>query len=62
MQRRLAFATLVFILTLLSSPRSILANTVLEKVAKTGVLTAGTSKDAFPFAYDKSHPSAKCIR
>lgn len=52
MQRRLALATLVFILTLLSSPRSTLANTVLEKVAKTGVLTAGTSKDAFPFAYD----------
>ena len=27
------------------------AETVMEKVAKTGVLTAGTSKDAFPFAY-----------
>jgi polar amino acid transport system substrate-binding protein len=27
------------------------AETVLEKVAKTGVLTAGTSKDAFPLAY-----------
>jgi polar amino acid transport system substrate-binding protein len=27
------------------------AQTVLEKVAKTGVLTAGTSKDAFPLAY-----------
>ena len=52
MHRRLAFATLLFILTLLSSPRSTLAHTVLEKVAKTGVLTAGTSKDAFPFAYD----------
>jgi polar amino acid transport system substrate-binding protein len=27
------------------------AETVLEKIAKTGVLTAGTSKDAFPLAY-----------
>jgi polar amino acid transport system substrate-binding protein len=27
------------------------AQTVLEKIAKTGVLTAGTSKDAFPLAY-----------
>jgi polar amino acid transport system substrate-binding protein len=27
------------------------AQSVLEKVGKTGVLTAGTSKDAFPFAY-----------
>lgn len=31
------------------------AHSVMEKVVKTGVLTAGTSKDAFPFAYrDKS--------
>jgi polar amino acid transport system substrate-binding protein len=28
-----------------------IAHSVLEKVVKTGVLTAGTSKDAFPFAY-----------
>ena len=34
---------------LLSKPA--IANSVLEKVAKTGVLTVGTSKDAFPFAY-----------
>ena len=27
------------------------AETVMEKVARTGVLTAGTSKDALPFAY-----------
>lgn len=27
------------------------AETVMEKIARTGVLTAGTSKDAFPFAY-----------
>ncbi|WP_404789003.1 amino acid ABC transporter substrate-binding protein [Altericista sp. CCNU0014] len=31
--------------------QSVAAQTVLEKVAKTGVLTAGTSKDAFPLAY-----------
>ncbi len=36
--------------TLLSS-QSAIAHSVLEKVVKTGVLTAGTSKDAFPFAY-----------
>ena len=34
---------------LLSKPA--IANSVLEKVVKTGVLTVGTSKDAFPFAY-----------
>jgi polar amino acid transport system substrate-binding protein len=38
------------ILALLSSTPAI-AHSVLEKVVKTGVLTAGTSKDAFPFAY-----------
>lgn len=48
---KLAFITLGFLLTLLSSIQPTLAHTVLEKVAKTGVLTAGTSKDAFPFAY-----------
>ncbi|WGV25652.1 amino acid ABC transporter substrate-binding protein [Halotia branconii] len=51
MYKKLVFVTLGLILTLLSSMRPILAHTVLEKVAKTGVLTAGTSKDAFPFAY-----------
>jgi polar amino acid transport system substrate-binding protein len=30
------------------------AETVMEKVARTGVLTAGTSKDALPFAYSDS--------
>jgi polar amino acid transport system substrate-binding protein len=35
---------------LLSSAPAI-AHSVLEKVVKTGTLTAGTSKDAFPFAY-----------
>jgi polar amino acid transport system substrate-binding protein len=43
-------ATFGVFLTLLSSQAAI-AHSVLEKVAKTGVLTAGTSKDAFPFAY-----------
>jgi polar amino acid transport system substrate-binding protein len=38
---------------LISSPAA--ANSVTEKVAKTGVLTAGTSKDAFPFAYKDSN-------
>jgi polar amino acid transport system substrate-binding protein len=32
-------------------PLSASAHSVMEKVVKTGVLTAGTSKDAFPFAY-----------
>ena len=35
----------------LLSPTPAIAHSVLEKVVKTGVLTAGTSKDAFPFAY-----------
>ena len=39
----------VFSTLLLSKPA--IANSVLEKVVKTGVLTVGTSKDAFPFAY-----------
>ena len=39
------------ILCTLLSPKSALAQSVTEKVVKTGVLTAGTSKDAFPFAY-----------
>ncbi|OBQ23601.1 MAG: ABC transporter substrate-binding protein [Anabaena sp. WA113] len=30
------------------------AETVMEKVARTGVLTAGTSRDALPFAYSDS--------
>ncbi|CAA9290246.1 ABC transporter, substrate-binding protein (cluster 3, basic aa/glutamine/opines) [uncultured Coleofasciculus sp.] len=51
MYRKLAFVTLGFMLALSFSASPILAHTVLEKVAKTGVLTAGTSKDAFPFAY-----------
>ncbi len=53
MHRKLILFTLGAVLTLLCSPYPALAHSVLEKVAKTGVLTAGTSKDAFPFAYDK---------
>jgi polar amino acid transport system substrate-binding protein len=36
---------------ILLSAQAASAHTVMEKVVKTGVLTAGTSKDAFPFAY-----------
>lgn len=50
LDQKLAFA-LGFILPLTFSIRPTIAHTVLEKVAKTGVLTVGTSKDAFPFAY-----------
>jgi polar amino acid transport system substrate-binding protein len=42
-----AFCTL-----LVSSPAS--AHSVIEKVVETGILTVGTSKDAFPFAYKDS--------
>jgi polar amino acid transport system substrate-binding protein len=38
------------LLTLLG-PQIASASTVLEKIAKTGVLTAGTSKDSSPFSY-----------
>jgi polar amino acid transport system substrate-binding protein len=36
-----------------SSPAT--AHSVIEKVVETGILTAGTSKDAFPFAYKDSN-------
>ncbi|MEH2063528.1 MAG: amino acid ABC transporter substrate-binding protein [Nostoc sp.] len=39
----LMFATLM--------PNVVVAETVMQKVARTGVLTAGTSRDALPFAY-----------
>ncbi len=51
MYLKLALASLGFILPLSFSIRPTVAYTVLEKVTKTGVLTVGTSKDAFPFAY-----------
>jgi polar amino acid transport system substrate-binding protein len=47
--RKTFVALSVFCTLLFSSPAS--ARSVTEKVAKTGVLTVGTSKDAFPFAY-----------
>ena len=51
MYLKLALASLGFILPLSFSIRPTVAHNVLEKVTKTGVLTVGTSKDAFPFAY-----------
>jgi polar amino acid transport system substrate-binding protein len=47
----LKYSALGILLALLALPQLASAQTVLEKVAKTGVLTAGTSKDAFPLAY-----------
>jgi polar amino acid transport system substrate-binding protein len=47
--RKIFVALSVFCTLLFSSPASALS--VTEKVVKTGVLTVGTSKDAFPFAY-----------
>jgi polar amino acid transport system substrate-binding protein len=38
-------------LFLLIPLKPVCAETVLDKVAKTGIFTAGTSKDSFPFAY-----------
>jgi polar amino acid transport system substrate-binding protein len=42
---------IVGVLCVLLPIQPAIAHSVLEKVVKTGVLTAGTSKDAFPFAY-----------
>ena len=36
---------------LLAATPNVIAETVIEKVARTGTLTAGTSKDALPFAF-----------
>ncbi len=44
------FGSLALILTTVL-PHKAIAESVIEKVALTGVLTAGTSKDAIPFAY-----------
>ncbi|MBD2251748.1 amino acid ABC transporter substrate-binding protein [Nostoc parmelioides] len=50
MYKKLAIA--LFSLTLTTViPDTALAETVMQKVARTGVLTAGTSRDAMPFAY-----------
>jgi polar amino acid transport system substrate-binding protein len=45
------FLITIGVLCTLLSAQSASAHSVMEKVVKTGVLTAGTSKDAFPFAY-----------
>lgn len=44
----IAFLSLAFAAAL---PSAAFAETVMQKVARTGVLTAGTSRDAVPFAY-----------
>jgi polar amino acid transport system substrate-binding protein len=49
LHRKTFVALSVFCTLLFSSPAS--ARSVMEKVVETGVLTVGTSKDAFPFAY-----------
>ncbi len=50
MSKKIAIATLTLLLTA-ALPGVASAETVMQKVKRTGVLTAGTSKDAFPFAY-----------
>ncbi|MEM9925959.1 MAG: amino acid ABC transporter substrate-binding protein [Cyanobacteria bacterium P01_D01_bin.50] len=50
MSKKLTIAALSLLLTA-SMGAAASAETVMQKVKRTGVLTAGTSKDAFPFAY-----------
>ena len=50
MSKKIAVAALSLLLTA-ALPVAARAETVMQKVTRTGVLTAGTSKDAFPFAY-----------
>lgn len=50
MSKRIAITALSLLLTT-ALPGVASAETVMQKVKRTGVLTAGTSKDAFPFAY-----------
>ncbi len=50
MSKKIAIAALSLLLTA-AMPGIASAETVMQKVKRTGVLTAGTSKDAFPFAY-----------
>ena len=50
MSKKIAVAALSLLLTA-ALPVAARAETVMQKVKRTGVLTAGTSKDAFPFAY-----------
>ena len=47
---KLTISLLSFSLTMLTTPPAI-GETALEKITRTGKLTAGTSKDALPFAY-----------
>jgi polar amino acid transport system substrate-binding protein len=51
MKQRLPFLCLSVALLILGVPGLAQAHSVLEKVAKSGVLTAGTSMDAFPYAF-----------
>ncbi len=53
MYKKLAIATLSILFATLT-PAIAQAETVMQKVARTGVLTAGTSKDAIPYAYANS--------
>ncbi|MEM6402260.1 MAG: amino acid ABC transporter substrate-binding protein [Cyanobacteria bacterium P01_D01_bin.116] len=50
MSKTIAIAALSLLLTA-ALPSVASAESVMQKVKRTGVLTAGTSKDAFPFAY-----------
>lgn len=50
MSKKIAVAALSLLLTA-ALPGVASAETVMQKVKRTGILTAGTSKDAFPFAY-----------
>ena len=50
MSKKIAVAALSLLLTA-ALPVAARAETVMQKVKRTGVPTAGTSKDAFPFAY-----------
>lgn len=50
MSKKITVAALSLLLTA-ALPGVASAETVMEKVKRTGVLSAGTSKDAFPFAY-----------
>ncbi|MBV6626529.1 MAG: amino acid ABC transporter substrate-binding protein [Rivularia sp. (in: Bacteria)] len=50
MSKKIAIAALSLLLTA-ALPGVARAETVIQKVKRTGILTAGTSKDAFPFAY-----------
>lgn len=54
MYKKLAITTLSLIFTVIT-PSLALGETVIQKVARTGVLTAGTSKDAIPYAYSNNN-------